>query len=349
MTEKTLAELAEIVGGKVKGDPKKIIKGVSTLETAGPEQITFLSNKKYEPMLQNTKAGAVIITQPPDIEKNYIIAEDPYFALMQIIVNLHGYRKHENLGVTAEKPIAESAKIAEKTRLIGSVTICSNTTIGKGCVIYPGVFIGPDVKIGNDCIIYPNAAIYDKTTIGSRVIIQANAAIGQDGFGFAPYQGKNYKIPQIGKVILEDDVEIGACAAIERGTLDDTIISKGCKIGDLVAVGHGAKIGPHCLLVPQVGVAGSATIGHHCVFGGQAGITGHIKIGNMVKAAAQAGIINNIPDGTEILGAPAIDANLGKRAYSLIQYLPDFRKKIKKLEKRIDSLAADKNKNKQKN
>jgi UDP-3-O-[3-hydroxymyristoyl] glucosamine N-acyltransferase len=202
-------------------------------------------------------------------------------------------------------------------------------------VIYPGAYIGQGVQIGVDSIVYPNVVIYNGCTIGNRVIINANSTIGEDGFGYATHKGVHHKIPQTGSVVIEDDVEIGTCCGIEGGTLNDTVIGHGSKLGDSVTVGHGTRIGPHCLLVAQVGIAGSTTIGHHCVIGGQSGIVGHINIGNNVTIAAQAGVINNVPDNKVILGAPAIEANLGRRAYSMIQYLPEMRQSIRELRSQI--------------
>jgi UDP-3-O-[3-hydroxymyristoyl] glucosamine N-acyltransferase len=203
------------------------------------------------------------------------------------------------------------------------------------------------VHIGNDSIIYPNVAIYDGCKIGNRVIVNANSTIGEDGFGYATHKGVHHKIPQTGIVIVEDDVEIGACCGIERGTLSDTVIGQGSKLGDLVTIGHGTRIGPHCLLVAQVGIAGSTNIGHHCTIGGQVGIVGHINIGNNVTIAAQAGVINNIPDNKVVLGAPAIEVNLGRRAYSMIQYLPEMRQSIRDLQSRIRQIASSAESNSQ--
>ncbi|MHC4168025.1 MAG: UDP-3-O-(3-hydroxymyristoyl)glucosamine N-acyltransferase, partial [Planctomycetota bacterium] len=211
-------------------------------------------------------------------------------------------------------------------------------------VIYPGSYIGQGVHIGSDSIVYPNVTIYGDCKIGNRVIINANSTIGQDGFGYATHRGVHHKIPQTGSVVIEDDVEIGACCGIEGGTLSDTVIGQGSKIGDLVTVGHGTRIGPHCLLVAQVGIAGSTTLGHHCTVGGQVGIVGHINIGNNVTIAAQAGVINNISDNKVVLGAPAVEANMGRRAYSMIQYLPEMRQSIRDLQnqiKRITPPAGD--------
>jgi len=342
MQGKTLAELAEYVGGKVAGNGEIIIKSASTLENAEAGEITFLSNKKYVSMLKSTRASAVIAAGEVKTNASVLIVEDPYYAFMQIVVLLHGHRKHKNSGISDKAYVAESAKVGDNSSVGDFVAIEENVRIGKNCIIYPGVFIGPDVVIGDNCIIYPNAVIYDECKIGDRVIIHANAVVGEDGFGFATHKGVHHKIPQIGGVILEDDVEIGACCTIERGTLEDTLIGKGSKIGDMVAIGHGTKIGAHCLLVPQVGVAGSATLGHHCVLGGQVGVIGHIKIGNMVKIGAQSGVKNDIPDNSTVFGSPAIEANKGKRAYSLIQYLPDMRKRLKSMEKKLNELTEPK-------
>jgi UDP-3-O-[3-hydroxymyristoyl] glucosamine N-acyltransferase len=182
--------------------------------------------------------------------------------------------------------------------------------------------------------------IYEGCKIGHRVIINANSTIGVDGFGYATHKGVHHKIPQVGSVVIEDDVEIGSCCGIERGTLDDTIICQGSKLGDLITIGHGTKIGPHCLLVAQVGVAGSTTLGHHCVIGGQVGIVGHITVGNNVTVGAQAGVINSIPDGETVLGAPAIDAGQARRAYTVLQHLPEMRQDIRNLQNRMRKIMA---------
>jgi len=338
MQGKSLKELAEQVGGEVRGDGQIVIKAVSTLEEAGAGEITFLSNKKYEPLLKTTKASAVIVAKPIKTDAALLIAEDPYYAFMQIVVLLHGHRKHKKVGVSERASVAKTAKLGANCNIYDFAVISDGARVGKNCCLYPGAFIGLDVKMGDDCIVYPNAVIYDGCEVGSRVIIHANAAVGEDGYGFATHKGEHHKIPQIGRVVLEDDVEIGACCTIERATLGDTIIGKGTKVGDMVAIGHGAKIGPHCLLVPQVGISGSATLGHHCVLAGQVGVVGHIKIGNMVTIGAQSGVANDIPDGTTILGSPAVEANKAKRVYASMQHLPEMRKSIRQLEKRLGAL-----------
>ena len=339
MQEKTLGQLAEYVGGRVRGDSSIKIRSASTLLRAAKGDISFLANRRYEKQLKTTRASAVIIEKETnDTSAPLLISDDPYYAFMQIMVLLHGHRKHKKIGISSHTSISDSAKIGTDCHIHDFVTIADDAKIGNGCIIYPGTSIGQAAQIGNNCIIYPNVAIYDGCVIGSRVIINANTTIGEDGFGFAYHDGMHHKIPQVGITIIEDDVEIGTCCAIERGTLGDTIIGQGTKIGDLVAVGHGTKIGEHCLIVAHAGIAGSTTIGNYCILGGQVGIVGHIKIGNHVTIAAQAGVINDVPDGMTILGAPAIEVSKAKRAYSLIEYLPNMRKSIKDMAKRLEKI-----------
>jgi len=341
MQEKTLTELAEYVGGRVCGNPNVIIKSASTLGRASEGDISFLANTKYEKQLRTTKASAVIVgKETASAPVPLLVADDPYYVFMQIMVLLHGHRKHKKVGISPHASISDSAKIGVDCHIHNFVTIADEARVGDGCIIYPGVYIGHGVQIGNDNIIYPNVTIYDECKIGNRAIINANSTIGEDGFGYASHKGVHHKIPQTGSVIIEDDVEIGACCGIERGTLGDTVIGQGSKLGDLVTVGHGTKIGAHCLLVAQVGIAGSTTLGHHCMVGGQVGIVGHINIGNNVTIAAQAGVINNIPDSKVVLGAPAIEANLGKRAYRMIEYLPEIRQNIRRLESQIEQISS---------
>jgi len=340
MPTKTLEELAEYVGGRICGDANIVIKSASTLGRAREGDISFLVNRKYQKQLRTTKASAVIVgKETADTSVPLLIAEEPYYAFMQVMVLLHGHRKHKKVGISQRASISDSAKVGMDCHIHDFVTIADEARIGDGCIIYPSVYIGQGVQVGNDSIIYPNVTIYDGCRIGNRVIINANTTIGEDGFGYASYKGVHHKIPQIGWVIIEDDVEIGACCGIERGTLGDTVIGQGSKLGDLITIGHGAKIGPHCLLVAQVGIAGSTTLGHHCVVGGQVGIVGHINIGNNVTIAAQAGVVNNIPDGQVVLGAPAIEANQGKRAYSMIQYLPEMRQSIRNLQNQVEQIT----------
>ncbi len=344
MQTKTLGELAKYVGGQVIGDSNMKISEASSLGRAEKGEISFLTNAKYENQLKTTKAGAVIVGKEiPGVSVPLLVAEDPYYAFMQIMVLLHGHRKHKKIGVSTHANISDTAKIGSDCHIHNFVTIDDDVEIGDGCIIYPGTYIGKGTQIGNDCIIYPNVTVYDGCKIGNRVIINANSSVGEDGFGFATHKGAHHKIPQAGIAVIEDDVEIGVCCAIERATLGATVIGQGSKIGDLVTIGHGAKIGQHCLIVAQVGIAGSTTLGNYCVLGGQVGVAGHINIGNQVTVGAQAGVASNVPDGKALFGTPAFDAYQAKRAYSVFKSLPEMRKKIKTMEKRLAELEKTDN------
>ena len=330
---KTLSELAQYVGGRVLGDANVKISSAATLGRAGAGDISFLSNDKYEKQLLTTKASAVIVGKDTVAAGGVplLVAEDPYYAFMQIMVLLHGHRKAQE---SRHKSPRYYFRQRQNRRRLPNPRFCHNLRRRKNRRRLRDLSLHIHRRKCSDrqrLLLYPNVVIYEGCRIGSRVIINSNATIGEDGFGFATHNGVHHKIPQIGCVVIEDDVEIGACCGIERGTLNDTIIGQGSKLGDLIAIGHGTKVGPHCLLVAQVGIAGSTTLGHHCIVGGQAGIVGHINIGNQVAIGAQAGVINNVSDGKVIVGAPAIDAGQGKRAYGMIQYLPEMKQSIREL------------------
>lgn len=335
MQAMTLGQLAEHVGGKVVGNAGLLIHAANTLEKAKEGEISFLANPKYRKQLRTTSAGAVVVKEEVETTASQLVVGDPYYAFTQIVILMYGHRRHKQSGISARASLSATASIGDGTHIHDFAVIEDKAVIGRRCVIYPGVFIGEDVIIGDDCILYPNAVIYDGCKIGDRVIIHANATVGEDGFGFATHRGRHHKIPHIGGVVLEDEVEIGAGAAIERGAFSDTVVGEGTKVGDAVVVGHGTVIGPHCLFVPQVGIAGSTTIGRHCVAAGQVGIGGHLKIGNQVTMAAQAGVLSDQPDGSVVFGTPAFNFADAKRAMLSIRTLPELQRKVKDLERRL--------------
>jgi UDP-3-O-[3-hydroxymyristoyl] glucosamine N-acyltransferase len=320
----TLAELAEKIGAEVAGDGSAQVSAAATLEEAGAGDVSFLANPKYEKLLETTRAGAVIVARGVNSGRlNLLKSADPYLSFARAVVALHGHRVHPHQGVHPRAYVEATA------------------TIGEGTVVYPGVYVGPRARIGKDCILYPNVVVYDDSVLGDRVIVHAGAVIGYDGFGFATSHGVHHKIPQVGKCVIEDDVEIGANSAIQRGAIGSTVIGKGTKIDGLVAFGHGAKIGPHGLLVAQVGIAGSTTLGHHVTLGGQVGVVGHLKIGNQVTAAAQCGITNDVPDQTVLIGTPALPLQHGRRVQVLITKLPELLERIRELEHQVTELGED--------
>jgi len=320
----TLAELAQTIGAELTGDPQHAISGAATLEDAGPEQVSFLSNPKYEKLLETTRAGAVILATGTKCDRaNLLHTKDPYFSFAKAVIALHGHRVHPFAGIHPRATVEATAQVA------------------AGTVIYPGAYVGPRAKVGKDCVLYPNAVIYDDCVLGDRVIIHAGASIGHDGYGYATSQGVHHKIPQIGNVVIEDDVEIGANAAIQRAAMGSTVIGKGTKIDSLVSVGHGTRVGAHGLLVSQVGIAGSTTLGHHVTLGGQVGVAGHLKIGNNVVAAAQAGITNDVPDQEALMGSPAMPLASARRVIVLMTQLPELARRIRHLEQQVGELGTD--------
>jgi UDP-3-O-[3-hydroxymyristoyl] glucosamine N-acyltransferase len=325
----TLQELAGKINATLArgaGEASAEVTSCSTLEEAAPGQLSFLSNPKYVKQLETTRATAVVVgpgTTTDRADLTLLQAKDPYYAFMQAVVHLHGYRKHPHDGIHPQAYVDPTA------------------SVGEGTVVYPGAFVGPRVKIGRDCILYPNAVVYDDCVLGDRVTVHAGSAVGVDGFGYATQQGVHHKIPQTGNVVLEDDVEIGANCAVQRATLGSTVIGKGSKFGDLIDIGHGTKVGPHALFVGLVGIAGSVTIGHHCTIGGQAGMTGHLKIGDNVSIAAQAGIHTSIPDQTAVVGTPALPIARGRKVLALITQLPELLDRIRQLEQKVEELSTD--------
>jgi UDP-3-O-[3-hydroxymyristoyl] glucosamine N-acyltransferase len=337
--EMTLSELARQLGGRLEGDGTRIVRGVGTIESAGPEEVTFLANARYERHVESTRAAAVIVSldyRGPG--RNLIRCEDPYFAFRQAMVAFHGFRKPTFEGIAPSADIAPSATLGQGVRIGAFVTISADCRIGDGTVIYPGAFIGPNCRIGLDCTIYPNVTFYDGTILGERVTVHAGSSIGQDGFGYATHAGRHEKIPQAGWVELEDDVEIGACCAIDRATMGSTVIGAGTKFSNLVAIGHGTKMGKHCLMVAQSGIAGSVVVGNYCVFAGQSGVVGHIRIGDGVQVAAQSGVAGDVASGAQVGGSPAVPLAEARRAWMAFSRLPQLRTAVRKLTKELAAL-----------
>ncbi|MFQ5805214.1 MAG: UDP-3-O-(3-hydroxymyristoyl)glucosamine N-acyltransferase [Phycisphaerae bacterium] len=344
----TLAQLCETLekhGMKpqLEGDGDQIIHSAATLEEAAEGQISFLSNPKYERLLQETRASAVVLK--PDVPAPDHLAlirvADPYAAITALIVKLHGYRKHRRVPPSpACTYIAESARIGENPTIHPGATIDEDVVIGKNAVIYPGCYIGPRCCIGDELLLYPNVVVYDDTVMGDRVTIHAGTVIGEDGLGYAPVGDKWVKIPQIGHVEIGDDVEIGANCTIDRATLGKTKIGSGTKFSDLIAIGHGTHIDENCLFVAQVGLAGSVSVGKHVTMAGQAGVVGHIRIGDNATIGAKAGVTNNVPDGETVLGAPAVPITEMKRRVAHVGRLPELKEQVKRLEKQLAELQA---------
>jgi UDP-3-O-[3-hydroxymyristoyl] glucosamine N-acyltransferase len=319
-----LCELARAISAElVGGDPSTDITSCATLEEARSGQVSFLANPKYIAQLQTTSASAVCVSLDAKSDRVALLkTKDPYYAFTQALVILHGHRRHPFGGIHPQAYVDPTA------------------TIGEDTTVYPHVFIGPRVKIGRDCIIYPNVTIYDDSIIGDRVTLHAGTSVGEDGFGYATHARPgeapaHHKIPQIGNVIIEDDVELGANCSIDRATLGSTVIGKGTKFSNNVVIGHGTKIGPHNLYVAQVGVAGSVKTGAYVVMGGQVGIAGHLNIGDGVQIAGQSGAVADLESKTNYLGTPALPIAHARRVWMIYSDLPNLVQRVKALEKRL--------------
>jgi len=329
-----LSEIARLIGGSLIGDEDLEISGASGISQAVSGEITFLADKKYLKELRNSKASAVILKDDiPDISIARIIHPEPYYAFARVLELLYP-KENPALGISPLAFVAEGVSIKEGVSIYPFAYISKGVSVGKNSVIYPGVYIGEEASIGDDCIIYPNVVIQEKTKIGDRVIVHPSAVIGSDGFGYTFHSGRHYKIPQVGRVVIGDDVEIGAGTTIDRATTGETIIGRGTKIDNLVQIGHNVKIGEHSIIVAQVGIGGSTLIGDYVTLGGQVGVADHSKIEAGSMVAAQSGIMGELRKGI-YAGTPVIAHMDWLKSVSLFARLPEIFKRIKALEEII--------------
>jgi UDP-3-O-[3-hydroxymyristoyl] glucosamine N-acyltransferase len=317
----SIGEIADFVGGEFGGDRGQAINSVAPLASAKNDQLSFLSNRKYASELTTTEAGAILVPEKLEgCDARWIRVEDPYFAFAKIMTRWFSNRPLPK-GISPKAVVAESAKLGKNVSLGHFAVVGENVIIGNNVTIFQGVSIEAGSTVGDDCIIYPNVVIYDGTRIGNRCIIHSGVVIGSDGYGFATHSGKHHKIPQIGIVRIEDDVEIGAGTTIDRAALGETVIGEGTKIDNLVQIGHNVKVGKHCLLVSQVGIAGSTELGDYVAVAGQSGFSGHLKIGNRVQVAAKSAVLDDVPDDTKVMGSPAVPFTEFARRQAVVKKL----------------------------
>lgn len=330
-----LRELSELIGGEIIGDPEIEITGVSGIREAGRGDITFLADKKSLKDLYTTNASAVITREDiKGLSVSMLIVDNPHFAFARALEVF--YKKpFTPLGISDKAVIGNNVTFGNNVTVYPLVYISNRVSIGNRVVIFPGVYIGDDVSIGDETILYPNVTIRERVKIGKRVIVHPYAVIGSDGFGYVQEKGRHYKIPQVGGVIIEDDVEIGANVTIDRATVGNTIIGCGTKIDNLVQIAHNVKIGRDCIIVAQVGIGGSTEIGDGVILAGQVGVKDHIKIGARVMVGAQSGIGQDIPEGEAFSGTPAIPHRDWLKAQSIYAKLPELLNRIRELEKKI--------------
>lgn len=301
-----LSEIVSFVSGRYDG-PEVEISGVLPLAEAGAEHISFLSNPKYAPQLETTKAAAVLVANDlPGDSPRYIRVADPYFAMATTVKRYFAERPRPS-GISPHAAIAASAKLGRNAAVGAFTSIGENVVIGDDVVIYPNVTVEPGAVIGDGTIVYPQVSIYYGCKIGRRCIIHSGVVIGSDGYGFATLEGTHHKIPQVGTVRIEDDVEIGAGTTIDRAALSETVIGAGTKIDNLVQIGHNVRIGKRCRLVAQVGIAGSTELGDDVQVGGQTGFAGHLKIGDRAQIYSKSAVFKDVPADARMRGIPAVE------------------------------------------
>jgi UDP-3-O-[3-hydroxymyristoyl] glucosamine N-acyltransferase len=339
----TAAIIAEFLKGSVEGNPEATVSDIAKIEEGKPGTLSFLANPKYEKYIYDTQSSIVIVNadfQPQkEINATLVRVENAYESFAALL-RLYEQSKPKKSGISKMAAISESA-ILGKELYVGDFTVISeNATIGDGVQLYPQVYVGDHVKIGEGTILHPGVKVYEGCVIGANCVIHAGAIIGGDGFGFAPNQDNNYeKVPQVGKVIVEDHVEIGANTTVDRATMGATILRKGVKLDNLVMIAHNVEVDENTVIAAQSGISGSTKVGKNCMFGGQVGLIGHIKIASGVKIAAQSGITKDIKEeGIVIQGSPAFEFGPYQRSYLLFRNLPKIREQINELERKVEGL-----------
>ena len=334
-------QIAQFVQGVIEGDENATVNTFAKIEDGKPGAISFLSNPKYTHYIYDTESSIVLVDKSVELEKPTkatLIRVDNAYECVAKLLQLYESMKPKKTGIDSLAFVSPSANIGENVYIGAFAYIGDNVVIGDGCQIYPNVVICENAKVGNDCLFYPNVTIYHDCHVGNRVTLHAGSVVGSDGFGFAPSENGYDKIPQIGIVTIEDDVEIGANTCIDRSTMGSTYVRKGVKLDNLVQIAHNTDIGANTVMSAQVGVAGSTKVGQWCMFGGQVGIAGHITIGNKVFLGAQSGVPSSLKDDQTLIGTPPMEKLPYFKSQAIFQRLPDLYKQIQKLQKQVDEL-----------
>jgi UDP-3-O-[3-hydroxymyristoyl] glucosamine N-acyltransferase len=336
--KKRLKELAEWVGGTVVGDGEVEISGVAAIEEAQPGEITFVANSKYLPKLNQTNASAIIVSKEvPQTDKPLLRVVNPYLSYAKILT-LFSHKTYQAKGIDPNAWISPTAQLGKDLTLYPFVYIGDHCSIGDRVTLYPGVYVGEDSSIAEESILYPNVSIFPRTVIGKRVILHSGVVVGSDGFGYVKEDRKNVKIPQVGTVEIEDDVEIGANSTIDRAALGKTIIRRGVKIDNLVQVAHSVVVGEDSILCAQVGISGSTKLGSNVTLLGQVGVIDHIEIGDNVTVVAQSGVMNDLPANQAYTGTPSMPHRDFLRMTAVCQKLPEMKKTLVEIEKRLKKI-----------
>ena len=336
--KRSLESLAREVGGKVIGDGSVVISGLAGIEGAQKGDITFASNERFFALLKETTASAAIVPQEiANLSLPLLIVKNPLLAAAKILA-LFTLRPYVAGGVSEMAWVSPSAKVSTDATIHPFASIGDEAEIGPRAIIHPFVSIGPQALIGEDCVIHPHVAIYRGCVLGKRVIVHAGTIIGADGFGFVKEGEANVKIPQVGIVEIEDDVEIGANCCIDRATFGKTLIKKGVKFDNLVQIGHNVQIGEHSIIVSQVGISGSTKLGRNVILAGQVGVVDHVEIGDNVMVGAQSGIHTDVPPHQVVVGSPALPHRQFLRVAAVWTKLPEMKRGLDRVRKRLEAL-----------
>jgi len=339
MKTRTLAELAAELGGLVVGDESTVIRGVAGIREAQAGDITFIANSRYDGYIAETRASAVICSRGPrEASVPLLQVDNPYLAFQQVVRLMRPELYKPLPGVHATAVVSPAASVGEGASIGAYCVVEDGASIGARTVIMPGGYVGVQASIGDDCLLYPRVTVREECVIGNRCILHPGVVIGADGFGFAFDAGRYHKVPQVGNVIVGDDVEIGANSTIDRATTDSTRIGDGTKIDNLVQIGHNVVTGRHCIIVAQVGISGSTELEDYVTLAGQAGVIGHVRIGRGAQVGGQSGVTKSVPPNARMFGSPAIGINVFKRINAYLQKLPQLFSRTKALEERVEKL-----------
>jgi UDP-3-O-[3-hydroxymyristoyl] glucosamine N-acyltransferase len=334
----TLDELAALVGGRVEGDGSLRVQGIASLEEAGEGEIAFLAERKHSGRLEKTRASAVIVpVNLPPFPRPLIRAPNPYLAYAKVQAFFQPQPRLPR-GIDPRAFIGQGVKIGREVSIFPFVFVGDGCEVGDRVILYPGVYLGESVRVGEESVLYPNVVVMDRCLVGKRVILHPGTVIGSDGFGFARDGARYVKIPQVGIVVLEDDVEIGANCAVDRAAMGKTWIKRGVKTDNLVQIGHNVTVGEDTIIVAQVGIAGSTEVGNRVALGGQVGVVGHIKIGDGAMIGGQAGVGQDVAPGEILSGSPAFPHREWLRAQAAFQKLPEMRRTLAEMEKKVKKM-----------
>ncbi|HVI46964.1 MAG TPA: UDP-3-O-(3-hydroxymyristoyl)glucosamine N-acyltransferase [Chitinophaga sp.] len=339
-------QLATMLDGKLEGNPEVKVSNIAKIEEAGEGMLSFIANPKYEEFIYTTRASILIVNESLVIERpihSTLIRVKDAYSSFALLLEKYRYLTGNKSGIQQPSFIPKSVKLGENVFIGAFAYLGENVVLGNNVKIYPGVYLGDNVIVNDDAVLYPGVKVYDNCIVGRRVMLHAGCVIGGDGFGFAPQPDGSYKkVPQIGNVVIHDDVEIGANTTIDRATMGSTVIRQGVKLDNLIQIAHNVDIGSNTVIAAQTGVSGSTKIGQNCVIGGQVGIVGHIQIADGTKINAQSGLSKSITvPNTSLTGSPAYDYKSSLKSQAIFRNLPDLEKRVKELEEMVKQLLQE--------